>query len=50
MQCKKLTRCDTMAAEHETYCMEHKPAHEPKVRCDAIMKNNRQCRNWTTKE
>jgi hypothetical protein len=49
MQCHKLTRCDNMAAEHETYCMDHKPAHEPKTRCDAVLANHRQCRNWATK-
>jgi hypothetical protein len=46
MQCKKLNRCDKMAAEMMAYCMDHKPAHEPKVRCEGILANQRQCRNW----
>jgi hypothetical protein len=45
-QCKKLIRCTETAEEHGSYCVNHKPAHEPKTRCDAILANNRQCRNW----
>ena len=45
-QCKKLIRCEMMCEEHASYCVAHKPAHEPKVRCEVILANERQCRNW----
>ena len=47
--CKKLIRCMETAEEHGSYCVNHKPAHEPKRYCEVVLNETHQCSNYARK-